>query len=573
MHKQAFFFKTALQNIRGNRRFYFPYIIACACSVAIFYIMCSLAVNADLTSGFGGRTIATMMRFGSVVIGVFAVLLLFYTNSFIIKRRHKELGLYNILGMGKKHIALILANETLIIALISLIGGILGGILLCVLALKAIALLLPSVGNIGLSLSLGSMLKCAELFLPIFLLILLYNMLRVVRLQPIELLRGADKGEKEPKSRHIITVFGLLCLGIGYYLSFTTQDPIAALIFFVLAVILVIIGTYALFISGSVTILKRLKKNKSYYYRSKHFISVGDLIYRMKQNGAGLASICILCTMVLVMISTTVSLYTGSVQTTIELFPREVKITVFECNDNGFAALDGAVKQKLSEVGIEINNTAVLRAYSNIPPGKTMNALLAETPEGGIAGTAFEGYAPNAYYFFDLADKNTDYAKLTWALDGIGELLPEDSHYAMYSEYRSDYHEDLLTTIGSLLFLGIFLGILFLAATALIIYYKQINEGYDDRERFIIMHKVGLSETETKRTINSQIKLVFFLPIAAAVMHLLAATPILLKLLALLGLHNTLLYLLCAAATTLFLCLIYALVYKLTANVYCKIIN
>ena len=323
-----FYFKLAVTNIKKNAKTYVPYIITSILTICMFYIICSLSNNPDLTKATGTGTMSEVLFLGTIVCGIFAVIFLFYTNSFLMKRRKKEFGLYNILGMEKKHISRVVLCETLIISVISLVFGILVGILFDKLMLLVLLSMFSVKIPLGFYISSASLNSTFILFAGIFLLIFLNSIRQIHLAKPIELLHGSSVGEKEPKAKWFLTLIGILLLGLGYYISLTTTNPLGAFGLFFVAVICVIIGTYLLFITGSITILKMLKKNKRFYYKASHFISISGMIYRMRQNAAGLANICILSTMVLVTVSSTISLW-GSIADLVNTrYPREIVLTL-----------------------------------------------------------------------------------------------------------------------------------------------------------------------------------------------------------------------------------------------------
>ena len=306
-----FFSKLAASNIKKNGKAYIPYILSCVMTVALFYIVKSLSYNPGLKNMVGSSTMMTMMSMCSVIIALFAIVFLFYTNSFLMKRRKKEFGVFNILGMEKSHIAKTMAWENFYVTLISIVGGLVIGLALD----KAMFLLIAQVLNeeitLGFFISDKAIISTIVMFCIIFLLILLNSIRQIHTANPIELVTAGNAGEREPKTKWVLAILGLLSLGAGYYIALTIENPLTALVYFFFAVILVIIGTYMLFTAGSIALLKILRKNKKYYYKTKHFTSISGMIYRMKQNAVGLANICILSTAVLVMVSSTSSLMLG----------------------------------------------------------------------------------------------------------------------------------------------------------------------------------------------------------------------------------------------------------------------
>lgn len=658
--------KLAITNIKNNRQFYFPYLLTGIITVAMFYIMCALESNPGIQSMPGAKNLGLILRLGIGVIGIFAVIFLFYTNSFIIKRRKKELGIYNILGMEKRHIAKILSKEAFFTAIIAIGGGLVTGVLFHKLACMLLYRMIGFNGGITFSFSKKGVMITAILFAIVYLLTYIYDLFQVQLANPIELLQSGNKGEREPKTKAIMAVLGVLCLGTGYFIAITTKNPIKALTLFFVAVILVIIGTYLLFTAGSIALLKILRRNKGYYYQTKHFTSVSGMIYRMKQNAVGLANICILSTMVLVAVSTTVSLYVGVEDIMKERYPNEINISAYydtgapaedsiapiveksvkesgrkirheedylelyfaAIKDQGQYSLD---KEKVKTAGDRVSGFVVLtredckKKYNEEIPELAENEVALFTIKKTDMDTLvlenrsyhvkeikqfentedFETIADimDEYYYVIVNDVQ-DMERL-WQLqkeiyqensssisrqvrldiDGDSEqkkecfeniktaLGPEQAKARILIDSRQSNLDEFYQIYGGFLFLGLFLGILFLMITVLIIFYKQISEGYDDKERFSIMEKVGMSNDEVKATIRSQVRTVFFLPILMAAIHVGMAFPMIKRLLSLFGLSNTALFAGCMAGTILVFALIYLLVFLKTSKTYYKIVG
>ena len=658
--------KLAISNIKNNRQFYFPYLLTGIITVAMFYIMCALESNPGIQSMPGAKDLGLILRLGIGVIGIFAVIFLFYTNSFIIKRRKKELGIYNILGMEKRHIAKILSKEAFFTAIIAIGGGLVTGVLFHKLACMLLYRMIGFNGGITFSFSKKGVMITAILFAIVYLLTYIYDLFQVQLANPIELLQSGNKGEREPKTKAIMAVLGVLCLGTGYFIAITTKNPIKALTLFFVAVILVIIGTYLLFTAGSIALLKILRRNKGYYYQTKHFTSVSGMIYRMKQNAVGLANICILSTMVLVAVSTTVSLYVGVEDIMKERYPNEINISAYydtgapaedsiapiveksvkesgrkirheedylelyfaAIKDQGQYSLD---KEKVKTAGDRVSGFVVLtredckKKYNEEIPELAENEVALFTIKKTDMDTLvlenrsyhvkeikqfqntedFETIADimDEYYYVIVNDVQ-DMERL-WQLqkeiyqensssisrqvrvdiDGDSEqkkecfeniktaLGPEQAKARILIDSRQSNLDEFYQIYGGFLFLGLFLGILFLMITVLIIFYKQISEGYDDKERFSIMEKVGMSNDEVKATIRSQVRTVFFLPILMAAVHVGMAFPMIKRLLSLFGLSNTALFAGCMAGTILVFTLIYLLVFLKTSKTYYKIVG
>lgn len=658
--------KLAITNIKNNRQFYFPYLLTGIITVAMFYIMCALESNPGIQSMPGAKDLGLILRLGIGVIGIFAVIFLFYTNSFIIKRRKKELGIYNILGMEKRHIAKILSKEAFFTAIIAIGGGLVTGVLFHKLACMLLYRMIGFNGGITFSFSKKGVMITAILFAIVYLLTYIYDLFQVQLANPIELLQSGNKGEREPKTKAIMAVLGVLCLGAGYFIAITTKNPIKALPLFFVAVILVIIGTYLLFTAGSIALLKILRRNKGYYYQTKHFTSVSGMIYRMKQNAVGLANICILSTMVLVAVSTTVSLYVGIEDIMKERYPNEINISAYydtgapaedsiapiveksvkesgrkirheedylelyfaAIKDQGQYSLD---KEKVKTAGDRVSGFVVLtredckKKYNEEIPELAENEVALFTIKKTDMDTLvlenrsyhvkeikqfqntedFETIADmmDEYYYVivndvqdmerlwqlqkDIYQENSSSISRQVRLDIDGDseqkkecfeniktaLGPEQAKARILIDSRQSSLDEFYQIYGGFLFLGLFLGILFLMITVLIIFYKQISEGYDDKERFSIMEKVGMSNDEVKATIRSQVRTMFFLPILMAAIHVGMAFPMIKRLLSLFGLSNTALFAGCMAGTILVFALIYLLVFLKTSKTYYKIVG
>jgi putative ABC transport system permease protein len=661
---RLFFPRLAAANIRKNGRFYFPYLLTCIGTVAMFYIMCAITFDEGIKKMPGADSLSYILKLGCIVIGVFSFIFLFYTNSFLVKRRKKELGLYNILGMEKRHIAKMMFFETAIVAFAGITGGISAGVLLHKLITLCLFKLIDFSVPVGFSLSGIGMAYSLLLFCSIFVLTLLFNFMQIKLANPIELLRGGNVGEREPKTKRLLTFAGAACLGAGYFIAQTIESPLEALIYFFLAVLLVIAGTYCLFTAGSIFVLKLVRNNKRYYYQAKHFTSVSGMLYRMKQNAVGLANICVLSTMVLVMVSTTVSLYAGVEDALNYRYKSDIQVTAdytsadanrdslmsgienavkaqnrnisnlkdyshlsFTANRSGdalvldtgnsysyssslfvfltaeeYARLSGAELLKLEgnealvystgepagssimlqdqvyRVKAQLDSFPTVDEYSEdlmnvhfvvVSGDEALNRIY-ETQK-----SAYGKYASSMSYEVSFDIDGTDKEKIDCAeavqnaLDS-GKVRGFDS---IYLESKQMSAGEFYALYGGFLFLGIFLGLLFLMATVLIMYYKQISEGYDDKERFEIMQKVGMSREEIRKTISSQVLLVFFMPLAAACVHIAFAFKIITKLLAVMNLTNVSLFAWCTAPTVLVFGAIYGIVYALTARVYYRIVS
>ncbi|WP_343208168.1 ABC transporter permease [Anaerolentibacter hominis] len=659
----AFYSKLAFTNLKKNGATYLPYILSSCFTIMAYFIVDCIAHTVELTELRGGQYVTSFMGLGSVVVGIFAFIFLYYTNSFLIRKRKKELGLYSILGLGKKHVAKLMFFETIITSAISLAGGLLGGVIFG----KLLYWVLLRVSNIRTTVpfspSLGSFSRTAVLFGIIFIITFLFNLVRVHLANPIDLLQGGKKGEKEPRASWLLAILGFAALGGGYYISFTTKNPLESIFLFFVAVILVILGTYCLFTTGCIAVLKLLKKKKGFYYQSRNFVSLSGMIYRMKQNAAGLATICILCTMVLVTIGSTVALYAGADKLLDSEFTRDVRFYMDAKVTPDPEKLNEIVGRSAKELGLSqerptyyyyYNSSARLEenTLSPLPNDMTLPAfdvfLLTLDDYQRMTGSE-ETLGKDELFFFsfgkdyhldtlhvgvkdyqikqtdqvlDIVRRSTDNliesslylvlpdetsafqiwnvlnrnefpnfmkANFCYEFDiqgaenedevyelihQIGSKLEAETDMEMFmasSIYfvRSDWY----SSNGSFLFLGVFLGSLFLMATVLIIYFKQISEGYDDHDRFVILQKVGMDKKEVKKTIHKQIMMVFFLPLAVAVLHLAAAQPIIYQILRLFALSNLHTILICMGTTALVFAVVYLIVYMMTSRTYYKIVN
>ena len=654
MRKSSFFPRLALVNLLRNGQYYGPYLLACGGTAAMFYILRYLTESDIVSSVRGAGYLQSLMYLGCIVVALFSIVLLLYANSFVMKRRQRELGLYNILGLEKRHIALLCLWETLYCALAAIVGGIAVGILFSKLTLLLLLQIARLPVEFGFEISLDGIASTAALFTVLFGLTLVCNLFRVSRARPVELLHSDSAGEREPKTKRLLVVLGLLTLGGGYFLSWKVQQPEEALALFFLAVVLVMIGTYCLFTAGSVAILKALRSNPGYYYQTRHFTAVAGLLHRMKQNAVGLANICILSTMVLVTVSTTVSLYTGMESSLDQMFPHDVDIiqSLDDRDEDGpqlsTEELLAQVERNLAAAGRKAEllqwytRTDTVGYYSgntfslNFQDGiNTQIELLTAEEYSRLTGRSvtlepdqvfvqMENLdLPKTFYIeslpFHVAGTVTDFPRynttvlvsghtarvslvvadetvisaigaqdrngldrefrIQMDLDGTEaqklacvDLLLNGTGGGTAINSRQDNAVDLYAMYGGFLFLGIFLGLLFLLATALIIYYKQISEGYEDQRRYQILRQVGMTDREVRASIHSQILLVFFLPLCTAGIHTAAAYPMVSKLLTLFQLTSTGHYALCTAGTLAVFCAVYALVYGLTARAYRRII-
>ncbi|MCQ5202162.1 FtsX-like permease family protein [Mordavella massiliensis] len=641
--------RLAVSNIKNNRKTYVPFIFTSILTVMMYYIIDALAGNDSIEI----TNVITVLRMGCGVMVVFSVIFLFYTNSFLIKRRKKEIAVYNILGMGKGHIGRMLTVETLIVGGISIAGGIAGGMAFGKLMhLLLIRIIHYDVG-MEFHISVQSVSDTVILFAFIFFLTWFYNLFQIRLANPIELLRGGSAGEKEPKTKVILALIGVVTMAAGYYLAVSTKNPLEAINTFFVAVILVIIGTYALFLAGSIALLKLLRKQKKFYYKPNHFVSVSGMIYRMKQNAVGLANICILSTIVLVMISSTVSLYVGMDDVMAHQYPNDYQMTLYEASQEKIDKANKLIEEELDRGGLKKEGetachygTAVLISQGGnkfttsengtysprdltelyvIPQEdyqKLENTSTSLKENEVIIYTTAENYGRDSIQIdgrkfqvteelddFVLEEKNQSRVapgmymivandEVAMQLDSLKSGLRYDIDFDMtgsdeekavveekiadriteelpgtYFTSRQAGTESFFGFYGCLFFIGMYLGFMFLVATVLIIYYKQISEGLDDRERYVIMQKVGMDKREIRRAIRSQILIVFFLPLLFSILHIMVAFNVITKLLGIFGLFNTGLFVLCTVVTVLIFAAFYIIVFAITAREYYKIVN
>lgn len=672
--KKGIYSRLALTGIKKNKKLYIPYILTCIGMVMMFYIITFLSSSDMMMNYPGGETMRGILGFGVYVIGFFAVIFLFYTNSFLVRRRKKEFGLYNILGMGKRNIARVMLWETLFIGAFSIAVGMALGVLFSKLAELVMVNIMSMDVTFGVTIDYKAIYYTVVLFAVIFFLILLNSLRQVHLSNPIALLHSENAGEKPPKANWFFAVLGVLILGCAYYLAVTIKDPVTTLAAFFFAVIMVIIATYLIFISGSVAFCKILQKKKNYYYKTNHFVSVSSMSYRMKRNGAGLASICILCTMVLVMISSTVCLYLGKEDSLRERYPRNINITmtsqiysdlisqdansiakmsietaenmgykpvnaidytmlsfvsyirdgeiVFDDGENGFnyatsdlwqifiVSLDdynrltgsqenlnedevmiytskdmdynydvlkikGQEPLNIKKVVTDFENNGVdtmqiiPALYIFVPDLELQTEMISEQSENTIGNiNRFVGYDLDA-----TDQQQTDVFNEIYDWLKTSQVNSADSSMYVYVEGVANEKFEFFGLYGGLFFLGIILGIVFIFAAVLIMYYKQVSEGYEDQSRFEIMQKVGMTKREIKKSINSQMLTVFFMPLIAAGVHLAFAFPMIYKMLILFGLVNKVFLIMVTVGCFLLFALLYMLVYKITSRAYYSIVS
>ena len=669
--KSLLYPKLAISGIKKNRKIYLPYILSCIGMVMMFYIIHSLSYSPLLHETKGGSSIEYILSLGKFVIAIFSLIFLLYTNSFLTKKRYKEFGLYNILGMDKKGIGKIVLWESFTVAFTGLFFGIALGILFSKFAELGLLNTVHKSIDYRFTVSKDAVCFTALIYLCIFLLIMLKSLIAVIKYNPLELLKSARKGEKAPKSNPVFALLGIIILLAAYYIAVSIKSPLTAIMLFFIAVIMVIAATYLIFISGSVSLCRMMQKSKRYYYKKQHFVSVSSMSFRMKRNGAGLASICILATMVLIMLSSTASLYFGEEDTMKSRFPKSTEfITEMQTVDNltkekadeikseyeklfksenftpenpynyRYASISGMLKNNRiepdSNAGEELLNFDNVRilffidasdynrimhknlkvekgeaylyetrcnydksniiikdvdfkisgkisekisigeANTNVFPSLMLviDNLNQLNPLDGLTDSYNQKMLTHKYYYgYDssLSDKET--ANIYNLQSELADLLCEKSGYSYLGGCISIERESFYTTFGGLFFIGIMLSAVFIFAAAMIIYYKQVSEGFEDKARFEIMQKVGMTKKDIKKSINSQVLTVFFAPLIFAGLHLAFAFPLIWKLLQLFNLQNLKLVILITVISFVCFGIFYSLIYKITAKAYYSIVS
>lgn len=676
MKKIALYPRLAWMGITKNKQLCFPYILTCIGMVMMYYIMKSLSVCELLTNISRGGSLMMIIALGRIVIAVFALIFLFYTNSFLIRRRNREFGLYNILGMDKLNIAGIISLEAIFTSVAGLVGGLFFGILFSKFAELGLLRVIRAEVDYTFRVPIAAVSDTIATFAVIFALILLSSLWRVAKTDPLTLLHSENFGEKAPKANWFLALVGALLLGWAYLIAVNLKDPTSAVVLFFIAVIMVIVGTYALMTAGSVTLCRILQKNKRYYYKKNHFVSTSSMAFRMKRNGAGLASICILCTMVLVMISSSLSLYIGMDESIRTRYAREIMVTVSEnsiddlLGDN-VSSMRKQLDDKVKELGSErkdiidyryLKGTGIfedghfntnpdsdtlrragegLASYAQfiimpyedykllsgderelrsgevfircdtqdaLPESISIDSLegrkvagkAVKFPDGGnaivmmldtyfiitpdfdtfarevgeIDDNLLRTYSTNYGWFcgFDI-EGNID-SELVDSIVGVGTGAELDGKYErLYVESRAEAQSDFFETFGGLFFIGVILSLVFMTATVLIIYYKQVSEGYEDRSRFDIMQKIGMTGQDIRRSINSQVLTVFFAPLCLAGLHMIFAFPFIWRMLQLFALTNVKLIALVTLGAFAVFAVFYVIVYAITSNEYYKIVS
>ena len=673
--KIGFYFKLAIDGMRKNKRLYIPYLITCIMMTATLYIITSLSHSEVLRRVQGGSETEMILELGSWVVLIFSAIFLFYTGSFLTKRRKKEFGLYNVLGMDKRGILGILLCENLVTYAFSILAGIIIGVLVSKMAELGLVNAIRGQVDFKFRISISDIRYTAFFLLMIFVLIFLFSLIQIRVLKPIEMLKSENVGEKPPKANWLLGILGIILLGGAYYLAIKIENPLEALLYFFIAVIMVIVGTYMVFMAGSVLLCKILQKNKKYYYQPEHFVSVSSMAYRMKRNGAGLASICILITMVLVMISSSSCLYFGADDCMRSRYPRDINVYMglsgtLEEKGNYLDNIENMVKNLTESLGGSMDNLAETEFYVIAGTLEKENHIRYEVIDGDFDISGYGNIynimimdvnAANAKYGtnyqlnsgesiafvngkkpvegdFSIGDFKTKLVEVhsgkeinlssnggvtseillfTSDIEVFEEVIGKtndmnaesDLVYEWFYQFDTDLSEeaqlaltdrifeeitrihtpigkmnfycenyaaersDYFASFGGLFVVGIILSIVFLAAAVMIIYYKQISEGYEDSSRFEIMQKVGMTKEGIKKSINSQMLTVFFMPILFAMINIGFAFPFIRKLLILFGLVKLGILILTTVISVLICAVFYLVVYKATSNVYYSIVT
>ncbi|MCQ2472450.1 MAG: ABC transporter permease [Clostridia bacterium] len=673
---KSVFLRLASSGIKKNKKLYIPYIISCIGSVMMYYIVTFLSESPAIKQMSGGTNLSLVLGIGKFVIVIFSLLFLFYTNSFLNRRRNKEFGLYNILGMDKKGICRVICWESLIVTLISIGAGLLAGIAFSKLAELCLLYLCKAQASYSFAIPPKTIYYTVTLYAVVFIALFIKSVIQVLRSDPLDLMKSESAGEKPPKANWVFAILGVLLLGGAYYLSITTESPLTALIVFFIAVIMVIIGTYMLFMAGSVALCKILQKSKKYYYKKNHFVSVSSMAYRMKRNGAGLASICILSTMVLVMVASTASLYFGANDCIKARYPQENQVSlhlydvdnikeekaskyrsefekVFDkysvkpqnVKEYGYASIMGLLSDKKLDPDSQGKANSALsfkdlrglyfmdETTYNRNTGKNVklnkgeamvytircqydkgtigmndaqfnivgaldtypvlsDAQVAVTPSIMVVIHSMDELKPlqglidyngdpmltiRWYYGYDLKGSDKVAASvfddILDSLDNINELKQADGGYSYTSDCLAKSRNDFYYTFGGFFFIGGLFSIMFIFAMAMIIYYKQMSEGFEDMKRFEIMQNIGMTKQDIKKSINSQTLTVFFAPLILAGIHFCCAFPPIWKLLQLFNLQNLTLVIIVSAIAFVIFGLIYMAIYKATARAYFSLVS
>ena len=656
--------RLAVNSIKSNRQLYFPYILMSSGIIAIFYIMAALSESEEIKACKGGHSLVTLLGYSIYIIAFFALLFMFFTNSFVIKRRTKEFGLYNILGMNKKNIAGIMVWETLIMYASSLAAGLVMGILFSELAQAGLVKLAQGTNRLGFSISLFGV-KCAVLvFAGIFFLIFL-NSVRVGSFSnPAQMIRAENLGEKPPRANYVIGILGLVLIAAAYVLVLTinNRDSNMVILNFVWAVFPVIAGTYFIFIAGSVLLCKIMQKNGNYYYNKKHFVSVANMAFRMKRSGAGLATIAILTTMVLIMLTSTICFY-SQIQSVLDSdFPRqnvfvgtfgieddsrkitlaeaedlaertsslidgedlvwyskinfvangangEYKITgknerhdAFDKNDSVFSLIPLSTYNRITGNNISLADDEVLLSSLSLNKFKSDSLSFGDGRDYKVKPIEFDLYSHGRYYIDNYLVVMNDVSSYEASASGITSFVMFNKDMSdkeisalgkkIYNEFKSDekegetpyrlnfecdsrdvMEEEFISIYTGLIFLGIVLTILFLAATILLMYYRQISEGHEDYGKYRILKNIGMTAKDIRTTVDSMTLITFLSPLVAAIVHTSVAMYFVYQFMILQGMFDIRSLFLTAATVYLAFTVVYFICYKLTSRSYLKIVN
>ncbi len=649
-----FYIRLAVSNVKKNKPVYYPFFLTNILSVMIFFCLASIQNQAIIATLPGSYIFVQFLKVGVVMTGMFVGVFLLYTNGLLIRQRKKELGLYTIFGLEKKHIAKVLMLESLLLTAAGLVAGILSGVVLGKLFFLILLKLLHLDSGLAFQFLTKAAMQTSICFIIIGVLILFYNLFSVMKAKPVELLYADHKGDDYHSFVWLKALLGILCIGGAYALIFTIPSPIDIIGRVFPIALLILLGTLFFFSSCSVVLLQALKKNDNYYYKPQNFISVSGLIYRLKQNAKGLSNICILSMVVMVIATTTLALYVGQKEMISFRFPMETKISVSDIAD-GQPTLPQFVHKTAEQYDMEIsrkadyNVTYISGVYKDntvsvyqpdiYPPDMTCGVYLitwedySHMEEGaeplgadevfvfssskdlGVSEISFDSlkYRVKAelselaiqsksvlssethYYFICPMQKDIDniLAELSPAENKFSQTYSmmfdaeggqeTDFNAALQNQLGSNYagakYENAETkrqsdnyTYGGFLFIGLLLSLLFMIFLALVIYYKQITEGYSDRYNFEVMQKVGLDRNEVSAIVYKEIRTMFFLPLIIAVIHLAVSLYAVAMLLAVFGLTNVLVLLLCAGTISLLFAFIYIVMYFSTAKTYCKIV-
>lgn len=569
--RKFFYFRLALSNVRRSKITYLPYLVATAVMSGVFLLIAGLLFSKGMTNTPSGDTAKALFAFGLVVYAIFTFGFMLYINNFLIKRRKKEFGLYGILGLDKRHVGRVLVWENTFVVGGGLICGtaiaLVFGRLLFLILMK----LIHAVPGSSFSIPLIAYALMIGLFFLIFLVTSVANIIRVHTASPISLLSSEKSGEKDKKGLIPLALIGAVLLIGSYYFAWTTEVPGLALgIFFPLA-IAVIIATYLLFLCGSIVVLRLLRMKKSLYYQADHFVTISGMFHRMRQNARGLATICILSTMLVVTVSGTLSLYLGREQMTRAMYPFTVQVFVKDdATTEEIVSYDATLEQIAAENHVTLSADKS-KLVTTLPEGEEYrrnNFVWKDSEFVEVPTLIFY----DGSFRFDASGTDEDCLAFIQAVrDHYSESFDQNPNLIVSDFFTA--REQGYGFYGGLLFLGAFFAVLFLAVAVLILYFKQVTEGYEDKERFEILQKVGMDDDQVKKTINSQVLWVFFLPLAATTLHMLFASKIMAQMLLTFMLYDWGMVLACIGGTLLAFTLLYFVIYRVTARTYYRIVR